>query len=43
MVLVVGACPAECTGAAGAGEVVDTANRFVRPGGSSQLFLLTQG
>jgi len=26
-----------------AGQVVDTANRFVRPGGSSHLFLLTQG
>ena len=26
-----------------AGQVVDNANRFVRPGGSSHLFLLTQG
>lgn len=37
------AYPAEFTDAAVAGQVVDTANRFVRPGGSSHLFLLTQG
>ena len=37
------AYPAEFTDAAVAGQVVDNANRFVRPGGSSHLFLLTQG
>ena len=37
------AYPAEFTDAAVAGQVVDTDNRFVRPGGSSHLFLLTQG
>jgi len=37
------AYPAEFTDAAVAGQVVDSANRFVRPGGSSHLFLLTQG
>ena len=41
--LVMWAYPAEFTDAAVAGQVVDTANRFVRPGGSSHLFLLTQG
>lgn len=37
------AYPAEFTDAAVAGQTVDDANRFVRPGGSSHLFLLTQG
>ena len=37
------AYPAEFTDAAVAGQVVDTVNRFVRPGGISHLFLLTQG
>lgn len=37
------AYPTEYTDAAVAGQVVDEANRFVRPGGSSHLFLLTQG
>ena len=37
------AYPAEFTDAAVAGQVVDTANRFTRPGGISHLFLLTQG
>jgi dipeptidyl aminopeptidase/acylaminoacyl peptidase len=37
------AYPAEFTDAAVAGQVVGTGNRFVRPGGSSHLFLLTQG
>ena len=41
--LVMWAYPAEFTDAAVAGQVVDTANRFVRPGGISHLFLLTQG
>ena len=41
--LLMWAYPAEFTDAAVAGQVVDTANRFVRPGGSSHLFLLTQG
>ncbi len=41
--LVMWAYPAEFTDAAVAGQVVDTDNRFVRPGGSSHLFLLTQG
>lgn len=37
------AYPAEFTNAAVAGQTVDVQNRFVRPGGSSHLFLLTQG
>jgi dipeptidyl aminopeptidase/acylaminoacyl peptidase len=37
------AYPTEFTDAAVAGQVVDEANRFVRPAGSSHLFLLTQG
>jgi dipeptidyl aminopeptidase/acylaminoacyl peptidase len=37
------AYPTEFTDAAVAGQVVDTANRFVRPSGASPLFLLTQG
>ena len=37
------AYPTEFTDAQVAGQVVDDANRFVRPGGSSHLFLLTQG
>ena len=37
------AYPAEFTDAAVAGQTVDVQNRFVRPGGSSHLFLLTQG
>ncbi|WP_410705872.1 S9 family peptidase [Brevundimonas diminuta] len=41
--LLMWAYPAEFTDAAVAGQVVDTDNRFVRPGGSSHLFLLTQG
>jgi dipeptidyl aminopeptidase/acylaminoacyl peptidase len=41
--LVMWAYPAEFTDAAVAGQVVDNDNRFVRPGGSSHLFLLTQG
>ncbi|WP_332658850.1 S9 family peptidase [Brevundimonas sp.] len=41
--LVMWAYPAEFTDAAVAGQVVDTANRFTRPGGISHLFLLTQG
>lgn len=41
--LVMWAYPAEFTDAAVAGQVVDTDNRFVRPGGASHLFLLTQG
>lgn len=41
--LVMWAYPAEFTDAAVAGQVVDSANRFVRPGGASHLFLLTQG
>lgn len=41
--LVMWAYPAEFTDASVAGQVVDTANRFVRPSGSSHLFLLTQG
>ncbi|WP_333592425.1 alpha/beta hydrolase family protein [Brevundimonas sp.] len=41
--LVMWAYPAEFTDAAVAGQVVDAANRFVRPGGASHLFLLTQG
>jgi len=41
--LVMWAYPTEFTDPAVAGQVVDTQNRFVRPGGSSHLFLLTQG
>jgi len=41
--LLMWAYPAEFTDAAVAGQVVDTANRFTRPGGISHLFLLTQG
>ena len=41
--LLMWAYPAEFTDASVAGQVVDTGNRFVRPGGSSHLFLLTQG
>jgi len=41
--LVMWAYPAEFTDAAVAGQVVDAANRFSRPGGISHLFLLTQG
>lgn len=41
--LLMWAYPAEFTDAAVAGQVVDTDNRFVRPSGSSHLFLLTQG
>ncbi|MFN3668304.1 MAG: S9 family peptidase [Brevundimonas sp.] len=41
--LIMWAYPAEFTDAAVAGQVVDTANRFTRPGGTSHLFLLTQG
>jgi dipeptidyl aminopeptidase/acylaminoacyl peptidase len=41
--LLMWAYPAEFTDAAVAGQVVGTQNRFVRPGGSSHLFLLTQG
>ena len=41
--LLMWAYPAEFNDAAVAGQVVDTGNRFVRPGGSSHLFLLTQG
>lgn len=37
------AYPAEYTDAKVAAQVVDTQNRFVRPGGISHLFLLTQG
>jgi dipeptidyl aminopeptidase/acylaminoacyl peptidase len=37
------AYPTEFTDASVAGQVVDEANRFVRPGGASHLFLLTQG
>jgi dipeptidyl aminopeptidase/acylaminoacyl peptidase len=41
--LLLWAYPTEFTDPAVAGQVVDTQNRFVRPGGSSHLFLLTQG
>ena len=41
--LLMWAYPAEFTDAAVAGQVVDSDNRFVRPSGSSHLFLLTQG
>jgi dipeptidyl aminopeptidase/acylaminoacyl peptidase len=37
------AYPAEYTDAKVAAQVVDTQNRFVRPGGMSHLFMLTQG
>ncbi|QYC12336.1 alpha/beta hydrolase family protein [Brevundimonas nasdae] len=37
------AYPAEFTDASVAGQTVDVQNRFVRPGGASHLFLLTQG
>lgn len=37
------AYPTEFTDARVAGQVVDDANRFVRPGGASHLFMLTQG
>jgi dipeptidyl aminopeptidase/acylaminoacyl peptidase len=41
--LLMWAYPTEFTDPAVAGQVVDTHNRFTRPGGSSHLFLLTQG
>jgi dipeptidyl aminopeptidase/acylaminoacyl peptidase len=41
--LLMWAYPTEFTDPAVAGQVVDTQNRFTRPGGSSHLFLLTQG
>jgi dipeptidyl aminopeptidase/acylaminoacyl peptidase len=41
--LLMWAYPQEFTDAAVAGQVVDTQNRFTRPGGTSHLFLLTQG
>lgn len=41
--LLMWAYPTEFTDAAVAGQVVDTQNRFTRPGGTSHLFLLTQG
>jgi dipeptidyl aminopeptidase/acylaminoacyl peptidase len=41
--VVMWAYPTEYTDAKVAAQVVDTQNRFVRPGGSSHLFLLTQG
>jgi dipeptidyl aminopeptidase/acylaminoacyl peptidase len=41
--LLMWAYPTEFTDAKVAGQVVDTHNRFVRPSGSSHLFLLTQG
>lgn len=41
--LVMWAYPTEYTDPKVAGQVVDTDNRFVRPGGISHLFLLTQG
>ena len=41
--LLMWAYPAEFTDASVAGQVVDSDNRFVRPSGSSHLFLLTQG
>ncbi len=41
--LLMWAYPTEFTDAAVAGQVVDTNNRFTRPGGISHLFLLTQG
>lgn len=41
--LLMWAYPTEFTDASVAGQVVDRDNRFIRPGGSSHLFLLTQG
>lgn len=41
--LIMWAYPTEFTDPAVAGQVVDTQNRFTRPGGTSHLFLLTQG
>jgi dipeptidyl aminopeptidase/acylaminoacyl peptidase len=41
--LLMWAYPTEFTDPAVAGQVVDTQNRFTRPGGISHLFLLTQG
>jgi dipeptidyl aminopeptidase/acylaminoacyl peptidase len=41
--LLLWAYPTEFTDPKVAGQVVDTQNRFTRPGGSSHLFLLTQG
>jgi dipeptidyl aminopeptidase/acylaminoacyl peptidase len=41
--LLMWAYPTEFTDAAVAGQVVDTQNRFTRPGSASHLFLLTQG
>ncbi len=41
--LLLWAYPTEFTDPAVAGQVVDTQNRFTRPGGISHLFLLTQG
>jgi dipeptidyl aminopeptidase/acylaminoacyl peptidase len=41
--LVMWAYPTEFTDPKVAGQVVDTDNRFTRPGGISHLFLLTQG
>ena len=43
MPLLMWAYPAEFTDPSVAGQTVDVQNRFVRPGGSSHLFLLTQG
>ena len=41
--LLMWAYPQEFTDAAVAGQTVDSGNRFSRPGGTSHLFLLTQG
>ena len=41
--LLMWAYPQEFTDAAVAGQTVDAGNRFTRPGGTSHLFLLTQG
>jgi len=41
--LVMWAYPTEFRDAASAGQVSDSPNRFARPGGTSHLFLLTQG
>lgn len=41
--LLMWAYPTEFTDPTVAGQVVDTQNRFTRPGGTSHLFLLTQG
>ena len=41
--LLMWAYPEEFTDASVAGQTVDAGNRFVRPGGTSHLFLLTQG